>query len=475
MRPHNLTYMNDQTSEVFKPKQMFSKFDQIVIGFLTTISLLVGLILWRGDTIGFAVLETFPQGQSASAQTQIKVLFDSPISVAENVQVTLAPEVTGQLSVVGNQLIFQADAPLQSNTTYAVTIDGTLRNDQNRALKEPIRWTFQTGSPRILFISWGEDGTNQIYQAEVGENGRVYPLSQAASDVTDFLLSPDGSIILYTVYRDLDGGSDLWQMNSDGTEPNLLLDCEMAACSQAVWVPNSTRVVYERRTIPADGAPPGLPRLWWLDVATGQTVPVFQDSQLLGLGATISADGRWMSFVSPTDQGIQIYNLENGDGLFIPNRMGSPAAWNPDTNGLLVNDIQLEADNQWEVHLLEVDVETDEIVSLSGEMQLPVDDSMPVYSPDGQWVAFGRKEARTAMGRQLWIMQADGSNPYAVTNDPDVHYGPFLWSENGRFLIMQQYKLKEQFAQPNLMLYDTQTDTWQEIASPATQPFAWIP
>ncbi|MEM7331327.1 MAG: Ig-like domain-containing protein [Chloroflexota bacterium] len=452
-----------------------SRFDTIIISFLSTVAVLIGAVIWRGDQLGIGVLTTFPESRAASTQTQIRIAFDAPIAFAEDVTVSLDPPAEGAFTIQNNLLIFQAETPLTSNTTYAVTVDGDLRNDQGRRLKEPVQWQFTTGEPRILFISWEPESLNQIYEAPISGEGEAKPLSTVEGDVTDFAVSPDGALILFTVFRAEDGGSDLWKMDADGSNQAMFLPCENAACSQMVWVPNSNRVIYERRTIPNPGAPPGLPRLWWLDIITNETVPVFQDSQLLGLGATISENGDWFSFVSPTDQGIQVYSLVDGAGIFIPNRMGSPAAWNPETGRLLLNDIQFLEENDWQVHLLEVDVNTEDVVTLSNDTFFAVDDSTPTFSPNGRFIAFGRKEARTAMGRQLWIMNSDGTDAYAVTNDPDVHYGPFEWSPNGRFIIMQQYQLKEQFASPQLMIHDFETGEWREVRTPAIQPFAFIP
>lgn len=453
----------------------FSRFDSIIIGFLTTLIILIAVVIVRGDQIGLEVVSTFPAGSAASTQSIIGVTFGEPIANS-NVTLMIEPQVEGETVVENGRITFNPTQPLAQETLYTVTLGGTVEDAQGRSLKEPVQWQFLTGKPRILFISWedSDDGVNQIYQATL-DGGEPERLSQLSNDISDFVVSPDGSTILFTVFRQADGGSDLWQMNADGSEQRMALDCEMAACSQAVFVPASTRVIYERRTIPSPGAPPGLPRLWWFDTVSGETVPLFEDSQLLGLGATVSEDGRFLSFVSPTDQGIQVYSLVDGDGIFIPNRMGSPARWNPETGELLLSDIQLDEENQWEVHLLTVDVASEAVTSLSGQMQMPVDDSTAVYSPDGAFIAFGRKEPRTAMGRQLWVMNADGSNAYALTNDPDAHHGPFVWSEDGRYLVMQQYRLGEQFAQPKLMLFDTQTNDLREIATPAVQPFAWIP
>lgn len=451
-----------------------SSFDRVVFTFLSTVALLTTVVIWRGDQIGLGVMSRWPQGEATATTAQIKVLFDTTLDPNSMAQVTVEPSVAGEVTLDNRELIFEPAVPLQPNTQYTISIEGELQNEDGRRLIAPITWRFQTGQPRLLFISWGEDNLNKIYQATL-PNGTPQPLTNVTNDVTDFSLSPDGTTVLFSVFHPEDDGSDLWRMNVDGSDQKLLLSCEMAACSQTVWVPDSNRIIYERRTISAPGAQPGLPRLWWLDLTTLESVPLFQDSQFLGHGATLSDDGEWLSFISPTEQGIQVYNLLSGEGFFLPNRMGSAASWQTGTQELLLNDMVFPEEQQWEVQLFRVGVESQEMVSLSEESAWPVDDAMAVYSPNGRLIAFARKEAQTPSGRQLWLMNADGSEPRPLTDAPDSHFGPFHWSPDGQSIAMQRIDLKEPFAQPTLVIYDIPTESWQEIAKPVAQPFAWVP
>lgn len=456
--------------------QAITRFDQVIWGFLLVVSLLTGLIIWRGDQVGLTIKAVTPDVESSgiSTRTQIRIQFDAPLDRVGDDVLTFSPPISGQTRIQNNLLVFTPDEPFAADTQYEATLTTSITSQSQRTLKAPFTWQFTTSHPRILFVSWGEDEIGQVYVAEPDGSEPPRPLSSVSQDVLDFAVSGDGSLIVFSVYRQ-DGGTDLWRMDGNGRNQSLLLDCEMASCGNPQFLPDSRRVIYERRTIPAPGAPPGAPRLWWLDITSGETVPVFQDSQLLGLGVRISPDGRWFSYVSPVDQGIQVYNLEDGSGLFVPNQMGSPAVWSPDSQQLLVNDIQLGDETRWAVHLLAIDVDSEAIVSLSGEGVENVDDSNPAWSPNGEWIAFGRKEARTAMGRQLWLMTPDGDNPTPLTDDPDVHHGPFVWSPNGRYLLLQRYALTELYAQPAVWVYDTESGEMLEIASPGTQPLAWLP
>lgn len=450
----------------------FSRFDRVVLLFLVCAGLLTGLVIWRGDQVGLKpeTISPAPGAAQVSTRARIQLTFGTRLQTVPQTAVTLQPPVAGRLTSTDTGITFIPDEPLAPDTEYQVTLSGI--NGQARRLLEPLTWTFRTTHPRIVYLGWRDDTRNQIYTADIYDESGPRPLSDAPNDVLDFAVSPDGAQIIYAVFTE-EGGADLWLMDATGDNQRRLLACEMAACTNAVWLPNGRRLIYERRNIPAPGAPPGAPRLWWLDVVTRETVPIFQDSQLLGMGAQVSQDGAWLSYVSPVDQGIQVYNLESGSGLLIPNQMGSPAVWHPDQPRLALTNIQLDGE-QWAIHLLSVDVTTEAVTSLSGE-DAEVDDSSPVYSPDGMWIAFGRKEPRTAMGRQIWLMRTDGSDAAALTDNPDVHHGPFVWSPDGRYLLYQRYNLTELYAQPGIWLLDVETGAQREIATVGSRPIAWLP
>jgi Tol biopolymer transport system component len=459
-----------------------TRFDRIVISVLTVLATLITAVILYGDRIAREAVATLPAPNSTNISTRatIQITLNELIVDVSETAVTLDPAVPGTLSIQNNVLTFRPDVPLAANSSYRVTVAPDIVSEQGHQLAEPLSWQFQTGQPRILYISWDDEAADQLFVADFdGQTVTASPLTETETDILDFAIKPDGSQIAYAILRD-GGAADLWLVNSDGSQNRELLACPDAACSQAQWLPDGQRLVYERRTIPTPGAPPGNPRLWWLDVTTSQTVPLFQDSQLLGLYPRLSGDGQWLSFVSPIDQGIQLFNLSDGSGMLIPNQMGSPAVWRPQSDSLLVTNINTSGTN-WSVELTSVDLNSETTTVLSqpqvdsaGTITDGVDDSSPAWSADGAQIAFGRKLPRTPMGRQIWVMQQDGSEAFAITDDPTIHHGEISWSPDGRFLLYQQYNLEELYAKPTVWLVEIATGQRTEISSPGTLP-AWLP
>ncbi|MBN1286298.1 MAG: PD40 domain-containing protein [Anaerolineae bacterium] len=316
----------------------------------------------------------------------------------------------------------------------------------------------------VLYVAKDGGGFYQVFTRQI-TGGDPIPLTEEPSGIWQYALSPDQTTIVYTALRDANA-SELWAVRTDGTSRRRLLACEDTMCGSPVWSPDGRRLIYERQNRKSR-----LAALWWLDIETGETQPVFRDEEMPGANPRWSPDGKWLSYVPPDAARIQIYNLADGTSQSVPTRMGSSVVWRPDSAGLLLNDIWRQGE-QGATHLLRFDLATGQLTDLTGAAD--ADDTWAAWSPDGEWIAFVRKLFGETGGKQIWLMRADGSDARALTHDPDMHYGVPVWSPDGAHLLAPGFSLSEPNAQLGIWRLDIATGERRLVVEVGMNP-AWLP
>lgn len=442
--------------------------------------MVAGILLWlltiscRGGT-GVVARSPDAGASGVSGLATIRVQFARAMDMTATPELALTPAVRGMARWEDERtLVLRPASPLVAETTYTVRLSGTARQAGGAETAEVSEtWQFTTRALRVLFMGWDAEEQAQLFVAD-GDGGAATQVTDAPLGILDYALAPDGSGVVYGAPRD-GGGSDLWQIALDGGAPDgearRLVSCDGDLCSGASWLPDGERLVYERRTFEEGNGEPGPPRLWWLAPQSGETTPLFSDETLLGHSVRFSGDGRWMSTVVPLERALQIYDFETGDVLRLDYEMGEPGAWHPWRPELLFNNITAQGES-FSVHLFRLALPAGETTNLSGDVV--TNDGAPSWSPDGERIAFGRKVPRASVGRQLWVMDADGRGAVALTSDLDSNFGPPSWSPDGRQLLAQRFDIRQTGGDPSVWLVDVNDGALHQVAEAGFGP-SWLP
>jgi Tol biopolymer transport system component len=448
-------------------------FDKIVLSLLAVLTLSILAMVWISGRLGVAVAELVPAdgSQQVSTRADIRITFERPMDITAVPTLTFSPPVSTTTRWEEETLVFSPSAPLAANSRYQVTLAAGLPSQDGRILTEDITWEFRTGSPRVIYIAWDTERLgNQLYVVTQRRRRSDCP-DRRRNQRPRLRRGPEWPINrLHRQPQQRRRQRHLDHRRRRRRPAPMLIACPDGACSQPAWSPNGQQLIYERRSFAGVGGPPGPPRLWWYDLVTGDTLAVFSDTQWLGYGVNFSPDGRWISYVAPNTQGIEVYNLETSQNLFILSRTGEQATWSPTNNELMLTQLQLET-AEFAIHIVRANLETEEVTNVSGTE--PSNDSWPAYSPDGEWVAFTRQAAGSVGGKQLWLMRPDGSEAHPLTDNLDAHHGAPQWSPNGRYLVMQRFLLSAP-ENMGIWLLDVETQEIRELAVPGVSP-DWLP
>lgn len=318
--------------------------------------------------------------------------------------------------------------------------------------------------PRVLFLR-GDPAQLFVHNLTTGEETQ---LTDAPFGLFDFVES-DGNVI--TVQEREDGGADLWLLELNEGKYTPLVECPQVRCDQPSWSADGRRVIYVQRSPLGE-----TPRLYWLDSQTGETTPVFSEPNVLGYLPRLSADDRYLSFVSfgksldlgeghsigdghnhdlqPNTQQVIVYDFETGRQIVVPNRMNSAGTWQPTGAMMLFSDLQFFGE-RFGIHLLTIDLTTGDVSDIS-DARL-VEDGSPEWSADGQRIVFTRALATTAMGRQIWLMDVDGGNQVQLTENANWHHGQPLFSADSSQLLFQRFDTTQPTLPPQIWIMDIAT------------------
>ncbi len=447
----------------------FSRFDRYMLTVIAALVTAIGSLVTLGDRVGIAIIAIDPAHDvRVPANTEIAISFDQPMnsdSVEENFRI--APTVEGKFRWRSSTMVFVPDRPLQPGQIYIYSIETGARSASGRQLDETFQRAFTTAWPTIYYLSPANvtNASLWTYSLEDGSSQEVY---SSPFGIFDFAPSPDGSQIAVTAYGDARATADIWLIDADGANPRQLTDCAPGACGRPVWSPDEMLLAYERQNRAETGGL-GPSRIWVLDMKTDETVPVFEDSQVLGYWAFWGPVGRVLSFYDSNVTGIRIVDLDTGVVRIVGSELPDQWAFTTDGESLLYSDLRNEG--RWYYsQILMVDLTSDMNEETRPLLQEPQEDQQPAISPDGKWLAFRRRmiDGSHSGGWHIALLNLETDEVTSLLVDDDFTCRDPRWFAGGGILLFQCYDLAGGFSRSDIWVYSLNSDQLSLVVSDAT-------
>lgn len=238
---------------------------------------------------------------------------------------------------------------------------------------------------------------------------------------------PGGEWILFVRYAPDDGASQIYKIRPDGTGLTAITPEWYA---NPVWAPDGTKFACVGGTQTTD-------ELYVIDLNGTHLRSLGYHPGFLGFEGW-SPDGTMIAFTTRRGDGGPYVALMTNTGeevRFVCT--GYSAAWHPSGRYLVVEDT---VGSDPIAYLFEVDVQTKQRRQITFA---PGCDSAPVYSPDGEWIAFisSARWQPGSRGSSICLVRRDGSGMRVMElDDEDYAYTAPSFSPDGQYLVFGRGK-----------------------------------
>ena len=277
----------------------------------------------------------------------------------------------------------------------------------------------EAASNQIAFSSMDSLGFN-IYVADAdGQQRRQLTNTRYADAAGDW--SPDGSRLVFSSNRA--GDHDIYTMRADGSDVRQLTT-DSGVDADPIWSPDGRKIAWK-------AGRKGTFDVWVMNADGSNPVNVSNTPQHFAYGheedpIAWSPDSREVMYWSDRSPwGIYVGRADgSGDRLIVPSL---DADWSPDGRTVAFSQVV-----SGKSKIFTVPIEGGEPTQLSPD-EGDVIDGVPVYSPDGNRIAFVRLVGYDEYLTDIWVMNRDGTGVRRLTHAVGYDHQP-RWSANGEYI-----------------------------------------
>ena len=223
-----------------------------------------------------------------------------------------------------------------------------------------------------------------LIPAQGGDAKQITPMGKPPGGHGVPSWSPDGKRIVF-VATDGSSNADVWNVSAEGTDLKQVTR-QRAWIYNPIYSPDGEHIYYGGVSKSGNFVLYELPVSRANGEAVGEAVEIANTGLARIKHLTISASGKKLAYSAPTIRGnISSVSVSSASGK----ALGAPASLTQDTS---------------------------------------LRKTTPLFSPDGRKIAYTQFTGGT--NQDIWVMEADGSNPTQLTTDPAIDWSPSWFPDN---------------------------------------------
>jgi dipeptidyl aminopeptidase/acylaminoacyl peptidase len=396
-------------------------------------------------------------------------------TVTKNLQIE--PSMQGSFSWEANTLIFTPAQSWPSGEVITVTLEAGARSTWGLPLLREQQWSFSISPPLLVYL-WPSASPPDLYTIDLTEN-IVTRLTTQPNGILAYDVSVDGAQIYYSARLNAQNSAIFRLDRVDGSISQVLL-CTNVLCNFPQLSPDGNYLAYTYSHSNPDSEP--FPRQVWLLPMDESITPSESQASIVSdpvheAGAPFWSPTGLLTFHDRDAQHFVVLNPQTNERVFFANETGESGTWSPDGTDYVVAEVEFWGSGPMDFssHLWRFEYPTAQSTKLSSDLSL--EDVTPAYSPDGKQIAFGRKyldNARWTPGSQFWLINADGSNPRQITNNPDYNNADFAWHPNGQYLSFVRHQQTNMSEPPEIWIMPADGSNAVRLVIDGYAP-QWIP